>query len=246
MAFFKDDAALKVATLAPVKPITALPPPATALGKIARVYNDVGGLIDKLAAATGIEPMAVLAVWYVESGARAFTPGKPVLRFEVHKFWKFWGKANVAKFDQHFRFGGHGSSGSSAQNHLFRNPVTTDWRPFHGTQPGEYEVFDFATALASKEAACLSSSFGGPQIMGFNCAACGYADATALFTTFAADVRWQVLGFFDFVRMNGLIHDIADKSWVEFGSSYNGDGPTYGPLLKAAYDKKAAFDALPR
>lgn len=246
MAFYKDDTKLKTAPLKPAKPITQLPDTNTVLGKIARAYNDVGGLIDTLAIATGIEPMAVLAVWYVESGARAFTPGKPVLRFENHKFWKYWGKTNAAKFDAHFRFGGHNAQGNSAQNHAFRNPISGSWRSFHGTQTGEYEVFDFACTLATKEAACLSCSFGGPQIMGFNHDACGYADATKLFTAFGADVRWQVLGFFDFVRMNGLVHDIKDKLWIEFGSLYNGDGATYGPLLAAAYGKKAAFDKLPR
>ncbi|MGO7338495.1 N-acetylmuramidase domain-containing protein, partial [Rhizobium leguminosarum] len=36
------------------------------------------------------------------------------------------------------------------------------------SQDREYQVFTFAKQQANEEAACLSSSFGGPQIMGFN------------------------------------------------------------------------------
>ena len=107
-------------------------------------------------------------------------------------------------------------------------------------------MFNFASALAGQEAACLSSSFGGPQIMGFNHKACGYANAATLFTRFAADARWQVLGFFDFCRTNGLVDEISGHRWVDFGKKYNGNGAVYGPLLKAAFDEKPAFDALPR
>ena len=247
MPFFKDDATLVAAPVKPARPIKTPPPASTVLGSLARSYNEVGGLIDALAARTGIDPMAVLAVWYVESGGRPFQAGKPVLRFENHIFWDKWGQTNAAKFDQHFRFGGHGAEGKRAKNHAFRNPVTGPWRSFHGAaQALEYEVFEFATQLAGREPACLSSSFGGPQIMGFNHAACGYADAATLFKRFAADARWQVLGFFDFCRTNSLVDEIRDLKWAEFGQRYNGDGIVYGPKLKAAFDQKAAFLALPR
>jgi hypothetical protein len=247
MAFFRNDPALAAAPLAPARPITGLPGPGTTLGRLARTWNSVGGLVETLARQTGIEPMAVLAVWYVESGGRAFEAGRPVLRFENHKFFRFWGAANPKTFDRHFQFGGRaGVTGKSSQNHRFRNPPTSPWRPFHGTQDLEYEVFEFAQTLATKDLACMSASFGGPQIMGFNHDACGYADAVALFDAFAADQRWQVLGFFDFCRMNGLIPEIRDRLWTEFGDRYNGDGAAYGPLLKDAYGRKAALDALPR
>jgi hypothetical protein len=246
MLFFKDNSELSNAALAPAHHISTLPPPATMLGRMARTYNAVGGLMDTLASLTGIDSMAVLSVWYVESGGRDFTPGRPILRFDNHKFWRYWGSANAATFDRHFRFGGHGSPGNSSKNHLFRNPVGSAWRPFHGDQAAEYEVFNWAISLAGREPACLSASFGGPQIMGFNHAACGYDSAFALFTAFGSDARWQVLGFFDFCQTNGLLHDIRDREWVEFGQRYNGDGATYGASLSHAYAQKVAFEALPR
>jgi hypothetical protein len=126
----------------------------------------------------GIDPIAVLAVWYVESGGRAFTPGKPVLRFENHKFFKYWGVDHEAEFDKHFQFGGHaGVPGSASNNHKFRDRPSDQWRPVHiagqDSQDREYEVFALGERLGGREAASLSSSFGGPQIMGFNHAVCG-------------------------------------------------------------------------
>jgi hypothetical protein len=82
--------------------------------------------------------------------------------------------------------------------------------------------------------------------MGFNYAHCGYATATALFDAFGADIRWQVLGFFDFCNSKNLIGKIGNLDWNGFGDRYNGDGAIYGPKLKAAYDQKLALTALPR
>jgi len=94
MGYYKDDPALAGGPLPPARLITGLPPAGTALGRIARSYNSVGGLIDRLAAQTGVEPMAVLSVWYVESGGAPFTPGKPIMRFENHKFYRYWGQTH--------------------------------------------------------------------------------------------------------------------------------------------------------
>ena len=247
-AYLKDNAAYQTAALAPAHAIAApLPGPATLLGMLARSYNSVGGLIDVLGASLNIDPAAVLAVWHVESGNLPYIAGAPVLRFENHKFFQNWGDDHVALFDAHFQFGGHaGIPGASYTNHKFRALATDPWAPFHGTQKGEYKVFDFAQTLANKEAACMSASFGGTQIMGFNHNSCGYATASALFDAFGADLRCQVLGFFDFCQSNGLFDKIRQLKWESFGARYNGNGAVYGPKLAEAYAQKAALMALPR
>ncbi len=245
MSYYKDDPRFAATALAPAHPITTLPASGE-LRSLAATYNTIGGLVDTLAGALAIDPMAVLAVWYVESGSYPFVPNKPVLRFENHKFWKYWGVKHPAVFDQHFRFGGHPDPGKPQSNHMFRNPVTAPWHPFHGDQAREYEVFDFAAQISDLDSACMSASFGGTQVMGFNHDALGYADAASLFKAFGADLRWQVLGFFDFCKSNGLIRDIKDQAWTDFGAGYNGDGGTYGPRLAAAFALKAKFLALPR
>ncbi len=248
MAFFKDKPALIAAALAPAKSYTSpLPAANSVLGRLARTYNALGGLIDTLADQTGIDPVAVLAVWYVESGGRSFTPGKPIIRFENHKFFQFWGHDHAAEFDQHFQFGGHaGISGTSSKNHKFRAADAGPFATFHGDQGKEYEVMEFAAKIANREEACLSMSVGGPQIMGFNHAVCGYPSATALFDAFANDQRWHVLGFFDFVQSNGLLDNIQKQQWVKFGDRYNGDGATYGPLIADAFGNKAKLKSLPK
>jgi hypothetical protein len=248
--FYKDDPILAGTRLEPDF-IYKLPASDSTLKRMAQTFNAIGGLVNTLGQRLGIDPVAVLAVWYVESGGRAFTPGKPVLRFENHKFFKYWGVDHEAEFDKHFQFGGHaGVPGSSSKNHKFRDRPSDQWRPVHITGPDsqerEYEVFALGERLGGREAASLSSSFGGPQIMGFNHAVCGYSSAVALADAFGVDQRWQVLGFFDFCRSNSLIDEIQNRSWVAFGDKYNGDGAVYGPKLKAAFDTKPALLALPK
>jgi hypothetical protein len=103
MAFFKDKPSLIKATLTPVKSyLEPLPSGDKVLVRLARTYNRLGGLIDVFSGQHGFDPIAVLAVWYVESGGRSFTPGKPIIRFENHKFFDFWGHDHASKFDKHF------------------------------------------------------------------------------------------------------------------------------------------------
>ncbi len=248
MGFYKDDATLKAASLAPKKPVKTLPPASTTLGGVARSYNAVGGLVDRLGAVTGIETIAALAVWMVESGGRPFTQGKPVLRFENHIFWDRWGTDNQAVYDLHFQFGGHGADGKRTENHRWRAKPSDPWATFHGDQAKEYDCYHFARTLSGVELAAQSASWGGTQVMGFNHGLIGYDSAFDMVNAFARDVRWQVLGFFDFCKSAGLVDEIKAHDWVTFGNGYNGPGggAAYGPKLAAIYDLKKQFDALPR
>ena len=248
MRYLKDDAALRAASLVPVRPIAAPPPAATPLGAVARAYNRIGGLVDRLAAATGIDTLAALAVWMVESGGRPFVRGTPVLRFENHVYWDRWGHDNAGVFDAHFVFGGHGASGKRWEGHKWRAKATDPWAAFHGSQDGEYAVYRFAKTLSGRKVAAQSASWGGTQVMGFNHDLIGYGSASDLVDAYLSDEKWQVLGFFDFCRTTGLIGAIAARDWVAFGEGYNGagGGATYGPKLKAIYALRPQFAALPR
>lgn len=91
----------------------------------------------------------------------------------------------------------------------------------------------------------MSASFGGPQIMGFNHDACGYATAAAMAAAFG-NLRWQVLGFFDFCVSNGrLIKLIRDLKFEPFGTKYNGS-PAYGTRIKKAFEKRDDLLRLPK
>jgi hypothetical protein len=248
MGFYKDEATLKAAALAPKKPIKTLPPAGAMLGGVARSYNAIGGLVDKLSNVTGIETIAALAVWLVESGGRPFTKSKPVMRFENHVFWDRWGVDNPKSFDAHFVFGGHGADGKRWEGHKWREKAADHWASFHGDQAKEYDTYHFARTLSGVELAAQSASWGGTQVMGFNHALIGYDSAFDMVNAFARDLRWQVLGFFDFCKSAGLIDEIKGHDWVAFGNGYNGagGGATYGPKLKAIYELKKQFEALPR
>jgi len=244
MSFYKDDKDLKTALLAPMHTIAK--PPTGTLGTVARTYNRIGGLVDRLGAVIEIDPLAALAVWMVESGGRAFVKNEPVLRFENHVYWDRWGGDHAATFDQHFVFGGHGAIGKRWEGHKWRKDRKDAWKSFHGTQAGEYEVYRFAKTLSGRELAAQSASWGGTQVMGFNHALTGYASACDMVDAFMDDERWQVLGFFDFCRSAGLIGAIKAQDWVTFGNGYNGPGggASYGPKLKSIVDLKRQFDAL--
>ncbi len=146
--FYKDDPVLAGTRLEPDF-VYKLPSSDGTLKRMAQTYNAIGGLVETLARRLDIDPVAVLAVWYVESGGRTFTPGMPVLRFENHKFFKYWGVDHEALFDKHFQFGGHaGIPGASHKNHRYRIKPTDDWRPVHiESQDREYEVFALAESL---------------------------------------------------------------------------------------------------
>jgi hypothetical protein len=246
-SFYKDDPILVGTRLDPDF-VYSLPSSNSTLKRMAQTYNAIGGLVDTLARRLAIDPVAVLAVWFVESGGRAFTPGRPVLRFENHKFFKYWGADHEPLFDKHFQFGGHaGIPAPSHKNHKFRDKPSDPWRPVHtDSQDREYEAFALAERLGGREAASLSSSFGGPQIMGFNYGICGYPSAAAMAEAFGAEQRWQVLGFYDFCKSNNIIDQVQNKQWNAFGQIYNGDGAVYGPKLKDAFDTKQALLALPK
>ncbi len=248
MSFYKDDKGLKSAALAPGKPIAKPPAATTTLGSVARTYNRIGGLVDTLGPATGIETLAALAVWLVESGGRAFVKGMPVLRFENHIYWDRWGKDHAAVYDQHFVFGGHGATGKRWEGHKWRKGLDGPWKAFHGSQASEYEVYRFAKTLSGREPAAQSASWGGTQVMGFNHDLLGYESASDLVDAFMTDECWQVLGFFDFCKSSGLVAAIKARDWVAFGNGYNGPGggATYGPKLKAIYALKEQFEALPK
>jgi hypothetical protein len=244
-AFFKDDAILASTPLQPARP-KQLAGAGASLKRMGQVYNAVGGLIDALGAQVDIDPVAILAVWLVESSGAAFVPGKPILRFEVHKFWKYWGKNNAQAFDRHFRFGGHGAAGASHKNHAFRTSPGSQWKSVHiDSQDREYEALAFAQSLGGRESVCLSSSWGGCQVMGFNHGVLGYASASALAAAFTQDERWHVLGFADFCDANNCLDEVRAKKWVKFGDIYNGAGSVYGPKIEAIWNLRAQFLALP-
>ena len=164
--------------------------------KAARTWNSQGNLLRALSEIVDIEPACAVAVLCVESGGRCFSvDGRMIIRFENHVFWRQWGKRHSSTFNKHFRY----DRDKAWLRHQFRPAPSGRWRDFHGRQANEWQVFELARSL-NAAAAMRSISMGGPQIMGFNHARIGYDAVVEMFDNFQADIRFQILGLFDFLR----------------------------------------------
>ncbi len=209
---------------------------------LAGTWNQYGGLLGTLCNVVGVDPASVLAVLHIESGGRGWGPdGRVIIRFENHLFRRFLGDARAAEFDSHFSY----DPNTVWQGHLFRREGE-DWQPCHQDQPGEWAVLDFARGL-DEEAALMSISMGMPQIMGFNHALIGYPTVREMFDRFSTDIRFQILGMFDFIRGHGdtspMLEALRVRNYEAFAMGYNGSGqaPFYGGLIRGAV---AQFEQL--
>jgi uncharacterized protein YgiM (DUF1202 family) len=205
---------------------------------VARSWNGFGNLIQHLSNSIGIDIGCALAVLCVESGGKGFSPDKRlVVRFENHQFWKWWGKQNSDEFKKHFHF----SQEEVWKEHRFCKLGDDNWIHFHGDQAKEWEVLHFARSK-DDTAALKSISMGAPQIMGFNHKMIGYETVQHMFDNFSRDVRYHLLGLFDFFD-NNMIRALRNYDFARFARYYNGPGQaqTYGGWIQDHYE---AFEKL--
>lgn len=200
-----------------------------------------------VASRLSIELPAVLAVWNVESHGHIHTPGRAMIRFENHIFFRVWGRSREAIYDQHFRHGGRGGlPGKPWEHHQYRERLDQPFRPVHsGNLADEYAALNLATRLAGESLALQCISIGGPQIMVFNHRMLGYRAPREMYDAFQADERWHVLGFFDFCRTKEaprpgqLVQYLRQRNWQQFAYYYNGPGAVavYSRRLSEAYSE---------
>jgi len=246
--YYKDDAALLAAPLAPPSAIAIDRSWHDAQRAAANTWNRLGGLISAVATRLNLEPATVLAVWYVESGGRAHTINQAVIRFENHLLWRAWGEQNATTYDAHFQHGGRApATGESCAHgwscHKYRRADSGEFANVHRNQTSEYDALDVAIGLAGEPARnCLS--IGGPQILISNYRRIGYTSPRAMWDAFQAGERAQVLGFFDFCE-GRLITALRNHDWTAFARGYNGGGQAqrYGTNIANAY--AAAQAVLP-
>ena len=78
--------------------------------------------------------------------------------------------------------------------------------------------------------------------MGFNYYMIGYDSVKEIFDNFAQDIRFHILGLFDFVRGAGtvspMLHSLQLKDFTAFASCYNGLGQAavYSEKIQNYYD----------
>lgn len=87
------------------------------------------------------------------------------------------------------------------------------------------------------EATARASSWGGPQIMGFNAVAAGHSSALAMVSAMAADAGAQLDAFVSLVLSWGLATKLRAHDWLGFAKRYNGTGQprVYASRIEKAY-----------
>jgi hypothetical protein len=217
-----------------------LPAGATAvMGAVAETWNNYGGLLLQHAAELGIDPGVAVAVLVAEANGKPYAPdGRMIIRFENHIFYHYWGKANEARFRQHFTF----DPNTAWQGHQWRADPNGVWQPCHTSQAVEWQVCEFARSL-NEQAALYAISMGAPQVMGFNHRTIGYETVQQMFHAFQSDVRNQFASLFRFMTVNGLVDAVRRGDYVAFARVYNGPGQAehYARLIR---QYQAAFDSV--
>ncbi len=202
---------------------------------VASTWNKYGNLLQELSSDKEIDKGCAVAVLCVESAGRGFQPSnqnRMVIRFENHKFWKYWGKQNPEIFKQHFSY----QSGQAWKGHKWRKTPDDTWQTFHGNQTKEWQVLQFARTF-NDDAALLSISMGAPQIMGFHYQRIGYHSVQDMFNDFAEHIEAHIRGLFSFLD-NPMINALQALNFETFAGYYNGSGQkqVYGQKIKKHYD----------
>ena len=219
-----------------LKPRKIIELPSGGKEKIAiNTWNKFGGLIQIISDELEFEVEAALAVLCVESGGRGFVDDKMIIRFENHVLDIYWGKkGNEKEFADHFDY----KRESRRHDHKFRSKKTGKWEKCHTSQAMEWKVFEFAKAIAEKEA-IYSISMGAPQVMGFNYKSIGYASPQEMLKYFNKDIRYHILALFDFCKYRPQrIQYLQKRDFYSFAREYNGSSAPkqYEERIKEYYN----------
>lgn len=225
----------------PLSPARLLPEAgSTEERSVSHTWNRYGGLLERLSGQKQLDTACAVAVICVESSGDGFSAangGRMVIRFENHKFWRYWGKHHPGVFRRHFRY----RSDQVWLGHQWRRSEQHDWQTFHGNQGAEWDVLDFARTL-DNDAALLSISMGAPQIMGFHYERLGYQSVQEMFDDFCSSIEAQMQGLVEFLTP-GMIERLQRQDFVGFAALYNGSGQKdkYGSWIERHYQ---AFKGL--
>lgn len=167
------------------------------------------------AARLGCLPSALQAVWEVEASGRCFDAvGGVLARFEPHHMPR-----------EHWGALGFDPAGRAA------------WRTSLALRETDRRAMFLIAARIDTDAALIASSWGGPQIMGFNAAAAGFASARAMVGAMATGAPAHLDAFVSLVTSWGLDAALRGQDWLAFATRYNGSGQpeVYAARIEAAF-----------
>lgn len=170
-----------------------------------------------------VAPAAIKAFWKTEANGAGFFAGRPKILPEPHRF----SRATGGRFDK---------------THPQISYPNWGARPYPVSQDARYDVLLQMIGL-DVDAGFGSASYGAPQIMGENYAACGYPSAMAFAEAMARDEDTQLRAFEGFVSSAGILPflrkvDRTPASWEPVARRYNGTAykvNRYHEKMAAAY-----------
>lgn len=171
----------------------------------------------RAARSLNVSEAVIRAVFEVEASGRFYrADGTVERRFEPHHMpIKHWGGIGFAP------------------------GAKTPWKASLAIKTADRErMFRKAHSL-DPEAAMRATSWGAPQIMGFNAEAAGYHSAAAMVEDMANRSAAHLEAFAAFVRSQNLIAKLRAHDWTGFAAVYNGNGQAaaYGRKIEAAYQR---------
>lgn len=178
----------------------------------------------------GVPESYVRAIAEVESSGDSFLKdGRVKILFERHKFFKYLKESLTINLNTRINVAASlGLPNVSSANTLIDavlkgypnlcNPVAG------GYIGGEGEWHRLNTAMTLDiQAACMSASYGGYQLMGFNYAYCNYTSAKEMLLDMAVSESAQFLAAVNFIKANATMHKaLKTADWATFARSYNG------------------------
>ena len=205
--------------LIPADPTRSLPRPIA--GQPALSESDY----DDAATDLGVEKAAIKAVVDVESGGAFAADGRPIIRYELHRFRD----ATRGAFDR-------------THPHLSQHYKPGRAYHAHG-QPNEWSMLFGAFLLrGQRETAIRSTSWGMFQIMGDHHRDAGFATPHEFANAMFASSANHLSAFIAVCRAKGCDRHLRAKNWAAFASSYNGTSyrdNNYDVMLAQAYSRHA-------
>lgn len=199
---------------------------------IGKACSRTPDIVDKIAEQLGCEAAVIDAIIATETVGDAFdNNGRLIVRPEVHKvavcpYLTTQQKKQAAKlgFTKKVKWLDYGSGSVSNQR---AGDQRWDWLDRFRNNFGD-------------EAAYWITSFGSPQIMGFNFRKCGFTMPSHMVAEFAESEDAQLAAMCNFLKSSGLGPALRQRQWKQIARLYNG-----ADYAKNRYDAKlaAAYEA---